>query len=113
MYKAKNVEFTCVTSYKAEGPNEIEPYVYVTCNDKSFHVLKGYEKGEGPIPIGKRYMRYEQSVNLSQIAVMHNQRAVFTSVEEKDRPGSIQVIWGGELSNKKGIEATKTDRFEI
>ena len=112
MYKVKNVEFACVTSYKVDGPNELEPYVYVTCTDKSFHVLKGFERGDGPLPVGKRIIRYEQSVNVSQIALLDKRRAIFTSVDEKDRPGSIQVIQG-DLSDKKQIDETKNDRFEI
>jgi WD40 repeat protein len=39
-YKRKNVEFTSVISFKAEGPNEYDPYVYVTGTDKCIRELK-------------------------------------------------------------------------
>lgn len=48
MYRKKNVEFTCVTSFKADGPNEQEPYVYVSGTDKTIRELKGTKsKNEG------------------------------------------------------------------
>lgn len=43
-YKKKNVEFTCVVSFKVEGGTtaDLHPYVYVTGTDKSVHELKGF-----------------------------------------------------------------------
>ena len=112
-YKKKNCEFTCVTSFKNEGGTtaDLQPYIYVTGTDKSIHELKGINKskGEGQIPEAKVINRYEQSVNLSQIVLMHNRRAFFTCIDEKDRPGSIQVL-RGDTFNKDAVDRTV---FEI
>jgi hypothetical protein len=88
------VEFTCVTSFFKETQGETEPFVYVTGTDKSIREIKGHKKGDGLIEEGIVRTVFEQSVNLSQITLMHNRRAFFTCVEEKDRPGSIQIIRG-------------------
>lgn len=110
MFKKKNVEFTCVTTYKAEGPNETEPYVFVTGTDKCIREIRGCKKGDGPIAEGVVVRVLEQSMNLSQIMVMHNRRAIFTCVDEKDRPGSIQVI-RGDMQVDKATQSK--DVFEI
>ena len=80
-YKLKNVNFTCVQSFKPEGSKD--PCVYATGTDKSIREL-GKDGDEG--------FRYEQSVTLNQIAIMHNRRAFFTGVAEQKKPGSIQVL---------------------
>ena len=43
--------------------------------------------------MGKETHRYEQSVAQSQIAIMHNRRAIFCGGgEQNNKPGSIQVL---------------------
>jgi hypothetical protein len=71
----------------------------VTSGDKSIRELKGYKQGDGSIPEAVLAKQFEQSVTVSQIAVMANRKAIIACVEEKDHPGSIQVI-KGDLSEK-------------
>lgn len=108
-FTKKNVEFSSVTSYKAEGPNEKEPYVYVTDSEKCIRELKGVKLADGRYEV-QCLKVLEQSVSLSHIALMTNRRAIFTAIEEKDRPGSIQVIRGDMQITK---ETYSKDVFEI
>jgi hypothetical protein len=110
MFKKKNVEFTCVTTYKAEGANEVDPYVFVTGTDRCIREIKGCKKVDGQVAEGIVLRVFEQSFNLSQIVVMHGRRAIFTCIDEKDRPGSLQVI-RGDLQVEKATQSK--DVFEI
>ena len=92
VFKKKNVEFTCVTSFKAEGPQEHEPYIYVSGTDRTIRELKGIDKDkskDSQLPEGRSIKGIEQSCNVSQIQIMQNRRAIFASVDETNRPGSI------------------------
>ena len=82
--------------------------------DKTIRELKGMKKPDGTMGEGLPHVQVlrvlEQSVNLSQITLMHNRRAIFTAVDEKDRPGSIQCIRGDMQVTK---ENQNKDIFEI
>ena len=81
-HKVKNVNYTCVTSYKQEGEKTGGHLVYATGTDKTIRELDGkVEK-----------LRYEQPCALSQAVLMHNRRAIFTGVAEQNKPGSVQVL---------------------
>jgi len=69
-YKKKNVEFTCVVSFKSDTAtaSDLHPYVYVTGTDRSIHELKGYtpkKEGQAHVPEATVLSRYEQNFNLS------------------------------------------------
>lgn len=81
----KSVTFSCVTTYKAEGSNNL--LIYTTGSDKTIREICESSGGQG-----KETLRYEQSVVLSQIAVMHNRKAFFCGLSEQNRPGAIQVL---------------------
>ena len=81
-YKMKSVTFSCVATFKPEGQNK--PLIYTTGSDKTIRELC-----EGTPGQGKETLRYEQSVVLSQIAVMHNRKAFFCGLSEQNKPGSI------------------------
>ena len=62
VYKKKNVEFTCVTSFKAEGPQEYDPYIYVSGTDRSIRELKGIDKEkskDSQLPEGRSIKCFE------------------------------------------------------
>lgn len=84
-YKLKNVDFTCVATFKPEG--EKNSLVYATGQDKTIRELSSGKKG-----VGFEEYRFEQNVTLSQIALLRDRKAMFTGVNETNKPGSIQVI---------------------
>ena len=76
-----------------------DPIVYATGTDKIIRELtrnqvgaKGKEEKEKEELKEKELTKYEQSVTLNQIAIMHNRRAFFCGVAEQKKPGSIQVL---------------------
>lgn len=76
-----NVDFTSLKVFKPEGEKG-QPSIFATGMDKSIREIKN----------GKEIRIFEQSVNLSQIEMMFNEKAFFTGVTEANKPGSVQVV---------------------
>ena len=56
-----------MTTFKAEGINEVDPYVYVTGTDRCIREIKGFKKTDHGEGIGEGIVLrvFEQSFNLS------------------------------------------------
>ena len=76
-FKLSNQQFSSV----ANRPDSKQFY-YATAIDKTIKLIKE----------GDEIERYEAGSNISQIQVLHGNRALFAGISENDRPGSIQVI---------------------
>lgn len=76
-YRMKNVIFSCV-AYKPDSKYTI----YAVGTDKT---LKEIESS------GKKEIKCETGVTISQICLMHGARAIIAGVADEDKPGSIQV----------------------
>lgn len=103
----KSVTFSCVATYKPEGSNK--PLIYTTGSDKTIRELC-----EGAPGQGKETLRYEQSVVLSQIAVMHNRKAFFCGLSEQNKPGAIQVLkYPYEKTHEIQVHALPVKRLRV
>jgi len=84
-YKAKGVNFTCLTSFKPEGAGS-KTMIYATDTLRALREIHD----------GQCYVKLEQGTCLQQVVIMHNRRAFFGGVgggtQEQNKPGSIQVI---------------------
>ena len=87
IYKLKNVDFTCVKTYKPEEP-KAEPLVYATGQDKNLREINGKEVNGRMQDVS----RLEQNITLNQLEIMRDRKAFFAGVGETSKPGSIQVI---------------------
>lgn len=80
-YRLKNVDFTCVKTYREIGQEN--PSFYITGSDKSLREFSGPENA-----IKERY-RLEQQQALSDLAIMRKRQAIFVGLNESSKPGSI------------------------
>ena len=86
-YKLKNVDFTCVKTYRPENDPKVEPVVFAAGQDKTLREITRPMDGKK-----QDISRLEQNVTLNQIEMMRDRKAFFTGVSETSKPGSIQVI---------------------